>query len=195
MMNLMKTSKTVLLYILFFTGILSHAQEVKQSPPTYFPKGSLILRTNSLSWLMLKPGLGLEYKVSDNIGLIVDGAFSRRGRSVNDKYWHFCDLAPQVRYYAGEFKYNYLGVQYTMGEYNMTEIQGNYLGGGLTFGHQFDYGHNLSVDVGLSVGYLYLYDTEKYIRTSGGNIRTRDKYSHGYWGLTGASITLVWKIN
>lgn len=191
----MRANKTVIFCILFFVSIVTYAQQSEQSLQTYFKKGSLNLRTNTIPWLMLTPNLGIEYKASDNIGLIVDGAFAQWSLNSANKYWHLWNVAPQARYYIGELKYNYLGLQYMIGEYNLTGTQGSYLGGGVTLGHQFDCGHNLLVDVGLSLGYLYLYDTEEYTRKNGMNVRTKDKYSRGYWGPTSASITFVWKIN
>ncbi|MBK5720795.1 DUF3575 domain-containing protein [Dysgonomonas sp. Marseille-P4677] len=195
MTNLMKMNKTVLLCILFFMSIAVYAQQPERSSQTYFEKGSLSLRSNAVPWLMLMPNAGFEYKPSDNIGLIVDGAFAHWSLNTTNKYWHLWNVAPQVRYYIGELKDNYLGLQYMMGSYNLTGKQGSYMGGGLTLGHQFDCGQNLLVDVGISLGYLYLYDTEEYTRKNNVNVRTKDKYSHGYWGPTSASITFVWKIN
>lgn len=191
-----KTKKIVLMMCtLFLIGGCIYAQKTHQPAETYFSKGSLSLRTNTIPWLMLMPNAGIEYKASDNIGLIVDGAYAHWSLNATNKYWHVWNVAPQVRYYTGISKDNYVGAQYTMGSYNLTGKQGDYMGGGLTLGHQFDCGRNLLVDVGLSLGYLYLYDTEEYIQKNGVNIRTKDKYSHGYWGPTGASITFVWKIN
>lgn len=191
----MYKQKVFLPLLSVFLCISVYAQQSEQPSQTLFKKGSLSLRTNTIPWLMLAPNLGIEYKASDNIGLIVDGAFAQWSLNSTNKYWHLWNVAPQARYYAGELKYNYLGLQYTMGEYNLTGKQGSYLGGALTLGHQFYCGHNLLVDVGLSLGYLYLYDTEEYAHKNGINIRTKDKYSHGYWGPTSASITFVWKIN
>lgn len=187
--------RSIILSLLFLLCITMDAQETRNTSQTYFSEGGFSLRTNTLPWLMLVPNAGFEYKVSDNIGLIFDGAFARWSLETSNKYWNIWNIAPQARYYMGKLKDNYVGAQYTMGEYNLTGTQGNYLGGGLTFGHQFDCGYNLLVDLGLSIGYLYLKDIEEYTRKDGVNISTRDKYSHGYWGPTGASITFVWKIN
>ena len=100
-----------------------------------------------------------------------------------------------MRYYIGESKCNYIGGQYALGQYNLTGRQGKYMGGGLTLGHQFYAGTNLMVDLGVSVGYLHLYDKEKYHRVDGVDYRRSDKASNGYWGLTGLSMTFVWKID
>lgn len=187
--------KLIILFLLlgFFAGM--QAQETNQDEQTYFPKGSLSLRTNAVPWLLLTPNIGLEYKASDNVGLLIDGSWAHWKLNTETRYWRIWNVAPQVRYYFGEAKYNYIGAQYTMGEYNLTGDQAKYMGGGLTVGHQFNCGKNLMVDLGLSLGYLYLHDKEEYIRFKGDDYRIKGKTSNGYWGPTGLSITFVWKIN
>ena len=191
----MKQKITTILFSLLLCITHLSAQQNKDVEQTYFPKGSLSLRTNIPSWLLLTPSLGVEYKAADNIGLLVDGGWAHWNLNTQNKYWRMWNIAPQVRYYTGSFKDNYIGLQYTMGEYNLVGSQSKYMGGGLTFGHQFDCGKNLMVDLGLSVGYLYLHDKEEYERIDGHDYRTKDKSSNGYWGPTGLTVGLVWKIN
>lgn len=191
----MKLKETLLILLLSLCFSLLSAQENTKTLNTYFPKGSLSLRTNTVSWLMLTPSLEVEYKPSDNLGLLVDGAWSHWKLNTQNKYWHMWNAAPQVRYYTGALKNNYIGVQYTMGEYNLTGYQGKYMGGGFTLGHQFYLAKNLMVDLGLSLGYLYLHDKEEYQRIDGHDYRTTPKSSNGYWGPTGLNVSFVWKIN
>lgn len=183
----------LLLPILITSGL--QAQNVKQDKLTCFPKGSLSLRTNTVPWLMLTPNVGVEYKAGDNIGLLVDGSWAHWKLNTPDKYWRIWNVAPQVRYYIGKLKDNYTGLQYTMGEYNLTGNQARYIGGGLTLGHQFHLAKNLMVDLGISAGYLYLHDKEKYKRINEHDYRIKARSSHGYWGPTGLSATFIWKIN
>lgn len=186
----------ILLILLFAFSLHSYGQDSNQSDePTYSPKGSLSLRTNLVSWMALMPNVGIEYKTSDHVGLLVEGGWARWSMNTTNKYWRMWNIAPQARYYFGKEKYNYMGLQYTMGEYNITGNQGKYMGGGLSLGHQFYAGKNLMVDLGLSVGYLYLSDKEKYTHVNGVDYRDGIKRSNGYWGPTGANITFVWKIN
>lgn len=189
--------KQIFIILLLLTPVISglRAQGVKPEEPTYFPKGSLSLRTNTVSWLLLAPSLGAEYKVSDNFGLLAEGSFAHWNLDSRNKYWRLWNVSPQVRYYAGKLKNNYIGLQYMMGEYNLTGYQGKYMGGGLTLGHQFDCGKNLLVDLGLSLGYLYLHDKEEYQRINGHDYRNGSKTSNGYWGATGLTVSFVWKIN
>lgn len=190
MIRKLLTSLFMLFFCLFIYG-QNNADEI----PTYSPKGSLSLRTNVLGWAMLTPNIGIEYKTSDNVGLLVDGGWAHWNLSTQNKYWRVWNVAPQARYYFGIAKDSYLGAQYTMGEYNLVGRQGKYMGGGLTLGHQFYAGKNLMVDLGLAFGYLHLYDKEKYDRVNGLNCCSGEKTSNGYWGPTGLSMTFVWKID
>lgn len=187
--------RKLILFFLLFPCLCSYGQGNTESLPTYFPKSSFGIRTNAVSWMMLMPNIGIEYKTDDHIGLLIDGGWAHWNLNARSRYWRMWNIAPQTRYYFGENKYNYIGAQYTMGEYNFTGQQGKYLGGGLTLGHQFYAGKNLMVDLGLSLGYLYLYDKEEYKRISGVNYRYRQKASNGYWGPTALSVSFVWKIN
>jgi hypothetical protein len=184
-----------ILFSLLLSFLFCYGQSIEESVPTFSEKGSLSVRTNVLSWLVLTPSIGLEYKATDHIGLLVDGGWTHWNLNTQNKYWRLWNVAPQVRYYFGQAKYNYIGAQYTMGEYNLTGYQGKYMGGGLTLGHQFDCGKNLMVDLGISLGYLYLHDKEEYQRIDGHDYRTIPKSSHGYWGPTGLTVSFVWKIN
>lgn len=187
--------KQLFIFFLLFSGLYSYGQSSKEVLPDYSTKGSFSLRTNVIPWAMLMPNIGVEYKTSDEIGLILEGGWAHWSLNTTEKYWRMWNVAPQVRYYVGEPKYNYVGLQYTMGEYNLTGDQGKYMGGGLTLGHQFYVAKNLMVDLGLSLGYLHIYDKEKYQRIDDVDYRMSTKTSNGYWGPTGFSITFIWKIN
>lgn len=181
------------IFLSFLCFVYSNAQENTQD--NYFPKGSISLRTNVAHWVVLTPNLGLEYKASDNAALLIEGGWARWELDTRNKYWRVWNVSPQVRYYTGELKDNYIGLQYNMGEYNLVGNQSKYMGGGFTLGHQFYLAKNLMVDLGLSLGYLYLHDKEEYEHIDGHDYRTTSKSSHGYWGPTGLSLSFVWKIN
>lgn len=191
----MKTRLLFILFFLFFAASSSYGQDRTADEASYFPKGSLSLRSNILTWALLTPSVGVEYKTSDRIGLIAEGAWSHWNLNSTNKYWRMWNVSPQVRYYTGKLKDSYIGAQYTMGEYNLLRRQGKYMGGGLSLGHQFYCGKNLMVDLGVSLGYLHLYDKEKYQRIGGVDYRDGKKTANGYWGPTSISMTFVWKIN
>lgn len=187
--------RRLILFFLLAGSLFMYGQSSIEPFPSCFHQGSLSIRTNVAPWLMLTPNIGVEYKVSDGVGILVDGGWAHWKLNTRNKYWRVWNVAPQVRYYAGSQADNYIGIQYTMGEYNLTGNQGRYMGGGFTLGHQFYCSRRLMVDLGLSLGYLYLHDKEEYERIDGYNYRTKVKSSHGYWGPTGLSISFVWKIN
>lgn len=187
------------LYTLLLAIGLICQSSFSQTPEqeTYFPKGSLSIRTNMVSWLALTPSLGVEYKPSDNIGILFDGAFSHWGADHSKFIWRLWNIAPQVRTYLGKDKCNYIGLQYSMGEYNLQQRQGKYMGGGIVLGHQFYQTERFLVDVGITFGYYYISSKEKYryCYDGGVNYRVNCKTSNGYWGPTSASISFVWKVN
>lgn len=186
----------ILLSLLFLSMTMNaFSQEAKQEEATHFPAGSVSLRSNALPWLLLMPNLGIEYKPTERIGLLVDGGCAHWNLNTRNKYWRMWNVAPQARYYAGRSMENYIGLQYTVGEYNLSGFQGKYMGGGLALGHQFYCAKNLLIDLGLTLGYLRLYDQEEYKRIDGHNYRIKDGASHNYWGPTALSVTLVWKLN
>jgi len=192
----MKTHRKQLIFMFFLVlPFVAYGQHSSETLPTYSSKGSLSLRSNLTSWLLLTPNMGIEYKATDNIGLIAEGGWAHWNLKTQNKYWRVWNVAPQVRYYTGSLKDNYIGLQYTMGEYNLIGDQGKYMGGGFTFGHQFYCGKNLMVDLGLSLGYLYLHNKEEYERINGHDYRNGIKTSNGYWGPTGVNVTFVWRIN
>ena len=180
--------------LLLALSLYSYGQGNTQSSPDYSPKGSLSLRTNLIHWVMLTPNLGVEYKAAGRIGLIAEGGWAHWNLNSPNKYCRMWNIAPQARYYMGEDRRGYIGAQYTMGEYNLLGGQGRYKGAGLTLGRQFYAGKNLMVDLGLSLGYLYLCDKEKYQRTNGHDYLTGGKKYHGDWGAKGRFFAFVWEI-
>ena len=161
------------------------------------PKYSLSLSTNLATWLLGIPSLGVSYKVSDRNELLLDGSYShwnfqRQGRP---HYWRSWNLSPQVRSYVNADRSTYLGVQFNVGEYNISSQQGKYLGGGVTVGKQYYAGKNLVIDLGLTLGYLRFRDRASYIYQNNVFYRNRVKEDSNYWGPTSVSIKLARKIN
>lgn len=187
--------RQILLFVFLFAFLYSHGQTGTGSLPTYFPKGSVNVRVNTISWLVLTPSLGVEYKTSDRVGVLVDGGWSRWSLDTPNKYWRIWYVAPQARYYAGRSVDTYLGVQGVMGEYNVKGRQGSYAGGSLTFGRQFTLSKRVLVDLGLSVGGLHFYKREKYRRVDGTDYLEEPLASTTYWGPTSLTMAFVWKIN
>lgn len=186
--------------LLCSTYILAHSQnsipkEVLNESPSL---RGLSLRSNAIPWIVLTPSLGLEYRPTNSFSVLVNGAYAHWTWDKSMRRHHLWQIAPQVRYYVGVMKDSYIGLEGQVGEYNLKHSmigrQGNFMGGGVSLGHQFVNSKRLLIDLGISLGYLRFKDAEKYERIN--NVNTRmSKGSHNYWGLTGASVTFVWKIN
>lgn len=185
--------------LLLILSVYSYGQSNTEPLPSYFPKGSLSLRTNVAYWAILTPNLGIEYRFSDNYSLLADGTWSHWDWKNDSRRWRNWSVNPQIRRYLGSGKDSYVGLAYNVGEYNLnlsgTGKQANFMGGSLTLGHQFYAGKNLLVDIGFSGGYLHIYNKDKYEHINGVDVYIYKGRSHGYWGLTGFNISFVWKIN
>lgn len=176
------------------------------------------VRTNVLYDAMLLPTLGVEWRVSSDWGVKLDGSFAHwsGGEGKVQKVWL---LNPEVRRYLLRNKRFYVGVSGSYGEYNIykyplgglfsknTGYQGSLWSAGLTVGYQLYLSRRFSVDFNLGLGYTRSeYDsftpimTE--IRIPGDDfpaiecvrvIKERSK-TKNFFGPTQAGINLIWTI-
>ena len=176
------------------------------------------VRTNVLYDAMLLPTLGVEWRVSSDWGVKLDGSFAHwsGGEGKVQKVWL---LNPEVRRYLLRNKRFYVGVSGSDGEYNIykyplgglfsknTGYQGSLWSAGLTVGYQLYLSRRFSVDFNLGLGYTRSeYDsftpimTE--IRIPGDDfpaiecvrvIKERSK-TKNFFGPTQAGINLIWTI-
>lgn len=159
--------------------------------------GSFNVRSNMLGWLLLVPNLGVEYRAADRIGLLADGGLSHWNfkRNGNDHYWRNWYAAPQLRYYPNELRDAYIGLKGTIGDYNISNEQGRFMGGGFTFGKQYAAGKKLMIDIGLTLGFLQFSNVEKMRHVNGEHYRTATIPDRTYWGPTGISISFSRRTN
>ncbi|GHT41769.1 hypothetical protein AGMMS49965_12100 [Bacteroidia bacterium] len=186
-------------------------------PPPDNDLRGLYLRTNTLELLALTPSLGVEYRPTDNLGILLNGAWAgwdfgknkvneETGLSVWDsnawKWWH---LSPQVRYYLGSTYQLYVGGEFTIGEFNFKKTQGKFLGGGVVAGYQFKLADKLFLDCGLGLGALSFNTIEEYLTdgyvdengqpsSSGTHLRVERKKDRLWFGPTNAFVTLSYKL-
>ena len=176
------------------------------------------VRTNLLYDAMLLPTLGVEWRVSSDWGVKLDGSFAHwsGGEGKVQKVWL---LNPEVRRYLLRNKRFYVGVSGGYGEYNIykyplgglfskdTGYQGSLWSAGLTVGYQLCLSRHFSVDFNLGLGYTRSeYDsfapvmTE--IRIPGDDfpatecVRVIKEHSKtkNFFGPTQAGINLIWTI-
>lgn len=189
--------KSYVFFLLLFFAIKGYAQESVPAEPDQFSPGSFSVRSNLPTWLLAVPSLGLSYKTTDRFEFIVDGAYShwnfkRKGMA---NYHNFWNISPQIRTYINHQYSTYIGLQYSMGEYNISRQQGRYVGGGLAIGKQYFAGKNLLIDIGLTLGYLKISKRESYQQENGDFYRIYSKENANYWGPTALSIRFSRKIN
>lgn len=158
--------------------------------------GSLALRANLLRWATLTPDLGIEWRISPSVGVLVNGSWTSWTWKNNDRRYALWEVSPEVRWYIGEKKAWHIGAMGKVGHFNYklseTGRQGDILGGGLTGGYQLHLNDALSMDFSLSLGYLRA-DYEKYVVIDA--VRVRDgSGSKDWWGPINAGVTLVWKL-
>ncbi len=166
--------------------------KIQKEPEQYH----VALRANLLRWATLTPVLGVEWRISRNVGITVNGSWTTWSWDGKARRYALWEVAPEVRYYIGKEKRGYIGAMYKAGEFNYklsaTGKQGDLMGGGITGGYQLRLNKALSMDFNLGLGYLNA-DYEKYKVIDGVRVR-QGKESKNWWGPVSAGVTLVWTI-
>lgn len=156
---------------------------------------TVALRANLLRWATLTPDLGLEWRISRNIGILVNGTWTSWSWDNKNRRYAFWKVSPEVRYYIGKEKRGYLGAMYHFGEFNYklgdTGKQGDYQSGGITGGYQLPLNRSLSLDFHAALGYTRA-DYDRYNVTDGVRVR-QGSDSKNYWGINQFGVTLAWK--
>ena len=154
------------------------------------------LRANLLRWATLTPDLGIEWRISPSVGIMVNGSWTSWTWNDNARRYALWEVMPEVRWYLGEKKAWYVGAMFKAGQFNYkfsgTGRQGDLLGGGITGGYQLRLTEALAMDFTLGLGYLNA-DTERYDVTDGVRVRSGNETKH-WVGPINAGVTLVWKI-
>lgn len=189
--------KIKLLLVGIICAMHSYAQEAYQVESNSFPSKSLSISTNVPTWLIGIPSLGIAYKPSDRSEILVDGSFSHWNfkRDNTPHYWRSWNVSPQVRRYINDDRSTYLGLQYSVGQYNISAQQGKYMGGGISFGKQYYLAKDMLIDLGLTLGYLRFRDRASYTYSNEVFYTNHKKKDSNYWGPTAVSIKLIKKIN
>lgn len=157
---------------------------------------TLSLRANLLRWATLTPDLGIEWRISPSVGIMVNGSWTSWTWNDNARRYALWEVDPEVRWYLGEKKAWYVGAMFKAGQFNYkfsgTGRQGDLLGGGITGGYQLRLTEALSMDFSLGLGYLNA-DTERYDVIDGVRVRSGNETKH-WIGPVNAGVTLVWKL-
>lgn len=164
----------------------------------------IAVRTNVLYDAMLLPTLGVEWRITRDLGLKLDASRSWWGDQTGkvQKMWL---VNPEVRWYLLRDKRFYAGVAANFGQYNLykqmlggilssdTGYQGDLWGAGLTVGYQLCLSRHFSLDFNLGLGYTrFDYDTFRMI--DGVRVYKDRNQSKNFWGPTQAGVNLIWTI-
>lgn len=156
----------------------------------------LSLRANLLRWATLTPDLGVEWRVSRHVGILVNGTWTSWSWDGKNRRYALWEIAPEVRYYIGKEKRGYLGAMYKAGEFNYkpgdTGKQGDLQGGGITGGYQLKLNRALALDFSLGIGCIHA-DYDKYEVIDGVRVR-QGSGTKNWWGPVSAGVTLMWKL-
>ena len=157
---------------------------------------TLSLRANLLRWATLTPDLGIEWRISPSVGVMVNGSWTSWTWQDNARRYALWEVMPEVRWYLGDKKAWYVGAMFKAGQFNYkfsgTGRQGDLLGGGITGGYQLRLNKALALDFTLGLGYLNA-DTERYDVIDGVRVRSGNETKH-WIGPVNAGVTLVWKL-
>lgn len=162
------------------------------------------VRTNVLYDAMLLPTLGVEWRISRNIGVVLDGSLAWWGGE-HDKVQKMWLLNPEVRWYLLRNKRLYAGVAGSYGKANIykymmgnilsdnTGYQGSFWNAGLTVGYQLSLSRNFSVDFNVGLGYTR-FDFDSFGMTDGVRVYKGKNQTKNFWGPTQAGVNLIWTI-
>ncbi len=158
---------------------------------------SLAVRTNMLHWLLATPNIGVEWRASSVVSLLLDVDWAPWRWNDKRRYYRAWNLQPQVRFYMLPSRRLYVGGEFHTGELNLKlrfrGKQGDFIGGGLVLGYQLRLNKALSIDFNVGAGYTS-YEYDKYKDADGFNYPYETGLTKDYWGVTSAGISLVWKI-
>ena len=157
---------------------------------------SFALRANLLRWVTLTPDVGLEWRISRNVGLTVNGSWTSWSWDNANRRYALWEVAPEVRYYLGQKKAWYVGAMFKAGAFNYklsdTGRQGDLVGGGITGGYVLPIAKRLALDFSLGLGCLNA-DYEKYITVEGVRVNQGSE-TKNWWGPIDAGVSLEWKL-
>ena len=166
---------------------------------------SFFIRTNLLYDAVMLPTIGIEWRISQDYGIKLDGSWSNWG-SENDKIQKMWVLSPEFRYYLGDAKCFYTGIGLNFGHANLYQYilgkmikddrgyDGNFYGVGLVAGYQLLLTNKLSIDFNIGLGYTrFSYDN--YFIENNQRVYVDLDFWENRWGPTQAGISLVWKIS
>ncbi len=161
------------------------------------------IKTNILYDATATFNLGAEIGLGKRTSLDISGNYNPWDFS-NNKRWKHWLVQPEFRYWLCErFNGHFFGIHAHVGQFNVNKLdlfsdnlknhnyQGDFYGGGISYGYQWMLSTRWSIEASLGVGYAHVkYD--KYPCTECGTIEKSD--TRNYWGPTKAAVSIVYYI-
>jgi len=188
------------LFIIFSclsTFSFSHAQSVG-------------LKTNILYLSSSTPNLGMEFSLTPKSTLSLVGGYNalnypsqiRHGVRINSKLHHWLVMPEYKYWFCRSFERHYLGVHAVYSKFNVGGIsfidklsddryEGDFYGGGISWGYQWAFGDRWGLEFSLGLGYLH-FNYKKYQCGACGDYK--GKYKRNYVGPTKAAISLIYYV-
>jgi hypothetical protein len=175
--------------------VIAIDSEAIRQPTPQWTKFSL--RTNLLYWLATVPNLGIEYRPTATLGVLLNGGWSHWIWSDEDKQHRTWFAQPELRYYLGANQSWFIGLEAHAAQYNFkfndAGYQGNAYGGGIIGGYCLVLNKCLDMDFSLGLGYTQLH-YDSYFRSNGYMVKKETDIKKSVFAPTQAGVSLIWKI-
>lgn len=160
------------------------------------------IKTNLLYDATATFNLGLEIGLGTKTSLDISGNYNPWDFS-NNKRWKHWMVQPELRFWFCErFNGHFLGIHAHGGEFNLNKLdlsdnmknhnyQGEFYGGGLSYGYQLILSNRWGLEASIGAGYAHI-EYDKYPCTECGTRIKSD--TRNYWGPTKAAISLIYFI-
>ncbi len=165
------------------------------------------VKTNLLYDATATINLGAEVKLNNKSTIDVSGSYNNWTFSDNKKWKHWT-VQPEYRYWLCEsFNGSFFGVHALVGQFNFNKVklpfglypdlqnynyQGDFFGGGLSYGYQWILSNRWALELSVGAGYLYI-NYDKYPCNGCGT--KLDEGHENYVGITKAEVGVVYFIH
>lgn len=186
------------LFLCLFPSVV-YAQMQSKGP-------AIALKTNALYWATTTPNLGFEVALGKKLTLDVSGGYNPFTFGDNKKMKHWL-IQPELRWWTCEtYNGHFLGAHIHGGTYNVGGVdlplgafpslkdyryEGEFYGGGLSYGYQWILNGRWSLEGEIGVGYARI-NYDKYGCPKCGEFLGSD--SHDFFGVTKAAISIIYII-
>ena len=166
----------------------------------------IAVKNNIVYDAMLTPNLGVEIGLNKNLTLDIIGNYNPFELD-NKTMWKHWLVQPELRYWFCErFSRAFIGIHAHAGHANVGDVklpfdlyhrlsgvrnEGDFYGGGLSLGYQLPLAKRWNLELSVGGGYAYIQYDKFDLET---DEKIKSKLVHNYWGLTKATISVIYII-